>query len=79
MPTIRCDTWIEDRSIVIALVSRDCVIGAGSIVTKAAPNDAKAYANPARIVRYRVETALKEQWPKVGSRSTSANSGFDSE
>ena len=62
--TIGRDTWIGDRSIVMANVGKHCVIGAGSVVTKPIPDYAIAFGNPARIVRYRNETAnisLNEQ------------------
>ena len=54
--TIGRDTWIGDRSIVMANVGKHCVIGAGSVVTKPIPNYAIAFGNPARMVRSRVET-----------------------
>ena len=47
------DTWIGDRAIVMADVGRHCVIGAGSVVTKAIPDYAIAVGNPARVVRFR--------------------------
>jgi virginiamycin A acetyltransferase len=54
--TIGRDTWIGDRSIVMANVGKQCVIGAGSVVTKPIPDFAVAFGNPARVVGYRVET-----------------------
>ena len=55
--TIGRDTWIGDRSIVMANVGKQCVIGAGSVVTKPIPDYAIAFGNPARIVRYRTDSA----------------------
>ena len=54
--TIGCDTWIGDRSIVMADVGKHCVIGAGSVVTKPIPDYAIAFGNPARVVRFRTDT-----------------------
>ena len=62
--TIGRDTWVGDRSIVMADVGKHCVIGAGSVVTKPIPDYAIAYGNPARIVRFRTDTTeatLNEQ------------------
>jgi virginiamycin A acetyltransferase len=51
--TIGRDSWIGDRSIVLADVGRHCVIGAGSVVTKPIPDYAIAVGVPARVVRFR--------------------------
>ncbi len=51
--TIGRDSWIGDRSIVLADVGRHCVIGAGSVVTKPIPDYAIAVGNPARVIRFR--------------------------
>jgi acetyltransferase-like isoleucine patch superfamily enzyme len=47
------DTWIGDRSLVLANVGKHCVIGAGSVVTKPIPDYAIAVGVPARVVRFR--------------------------
>jgi acetyltransferase-like isoleucine patch superfamily enzyme len=47
------DTWVGDRSVVLADVGRHCVIGAGSVVTKPIPDYAIAVGAPAHVVRYR--------------------------
>ncbi len=47
------DTWIGERSVVIADVGDHCVVGAGSVVTRPLPDYAIAVGSPARIVRYR--------------------------
>lgn len=52
--TIGRDTWIGERSTVLADVGNHCVIGAGSVVTKPVPDFAIAVGTPARIVRYRI-------------------------
>jgi acetyltransferase-like isoleucine patch superfamily enzyme len=53
--TIGRDTWIGDRSVVLADVGRHCIIGAGSVVTKPIPDYAVALGVPAKIVRFRFE------------------------
>jgi acetyltransferase-like isoleucine patch superfamily enzyme len=52
------DTWIGDRSIVMADVGEQCVIGAGSVVTRPLPSRAVAAGNPARVLRFREEVAM---------------------
>jgi acetyltransferase-like isoleucine patch superfamily enzyme len=47
--TIGQDTWIGDRSIVMADVGRHAVVGAGSVVTKPVPDYAIVVGNPARV------------------------------
>lgn len=51
--TIGRDTWIGDRAIVLADVGKQCVVGAGSVVTKPLPDLAIAVGSPARVLRYR--------------------------
>jgi len=51
--TIGCDSWIGDRSVVMADVGKHCVIGAGSVVTRPVPDYAIAVGVPARVVRFR--------------------------
>jgi acetyltransferase-like isoleucine patch superfamily enzyme len=51
--TVGRDTWVGDRAIIMADVGKQCVIGAGSVVTKALPDYAIAVGSPARIVRFR--------------------------
>jgi virginiamycin A acetyltransferase len=51
--TIGTDSWVGDRSVVLADVGRHCVIGAGSVVTKPIPDYAIAVGVPARVIRYR--------------------------
>jgi len=58
--TIGCDTWIGERAIVAVSVGRHCVIGAGSVVTKPLPDYAIAMGVPARVVRFRGDTALDD-------------------
>lgn len=47
------DSWIGERAIIAADVGQHCVIGAGSVVTKAIPDYAIAVGVPAKVVRYR--------------------------
>jgi virginiamycin A acetyltransferase len=58
--TIGQDSWIGDRSVVMANVGRHCVIGAGSVVTKPVPDYAIAVGVPARAVRSRLEANASE-------------------
>ena len=47
------DTWIGERSVILADVGDHCVIGAGSVVTRGVPDYAVAVGVPARVVRRR--------------------------
>ena len=51
--TIGQDSWIGERSVVMADVGRHCVVGAGSVVTKPVPDYAIVVGVPARIVDWR--------------------------
>ena len=51
------DSWIGERAIIAADVGHHCVIGAGSIVTKPIPDYAIAVGVPARVIRFRNESA----------------------
>jgi acetyltransferase-like isoleucine patch superfamily enzyme len=51
------DTWLGDRVIVLANVGRQCIVGAGSVVTKPLPERVVAVGVPARVIRYRSEDA----------------------
>jgi acetyltransferase-like isoleucine patch superfamily enzyme len=51
--TVGRDSWVGDRSVVLADVGCHCVIGAGSVVTKPIPSYAIAVGVPARVVRFR--------------------------
>ena len=51
--TIGRDTWVGDRAVVMADVGQQCVIGAGSVVTRPIPDRAIAIGVPARIAQYR--------------------------
>jgi acetyltransferase-like isoleucine patch superfamily enzyme len=53
--TIGRDTWIGDRAVVLANVGKQCIVGAGSVVTKPLPDYAIAVGVPAKIVRYRTD------------------------
>jgi acetyltransferase-like isoleucine patch superfamily enzyme len=51
--TIGRDSWIGDRSVVLANVGRHCIVGAGSVVVTPLHDYAIAVGNPARVLRYR--------------------------
>ena len=48
---IGANCWIGTNSVVMANLGRDCVIGAGSVVSKAVPDNSLAVGNPARVIR----------------------------
>ena len=56
--TIGRDSWIGDRSVVLANVGRHCVVGAGSVVVTPLADYAIAVGNPARVLRYRNQESL---------------------
>jgi virginiamycin A acetyltransferase len=49
-------TWIGNGAIVMADVGRNCVIGAGAVVTSAIPDRSVAVGVPARVIRVRGES-----------------------
>jgi maltose O-acetyltransferase len=53
--TIGDNTWIGTRAIILPgrHIGKNCIIGAGSVVTKDVPDYAIVAGNPARIIRYR--------------------------
>jgi acetyltransferase-like isoleucine patch superfamily enzyme len=51
--TIGRDSWVGDRAIIMADVGKQCVIGAGSAVTRPLPDYAIAVGSPAKVVRFR--------------------------
>jgi acetyltransferase-like isoleucine patch superfamily enzyme len=51
--TIGRDSWLGDRSVVLADVGRHCVLGAASVVTRPLPDYAVAAGSPARVLRFR--------------------------
>ncbi len=50
---IGAGTWIGSASVILADVGRNCVIGAGSVVTRPIPDGVVAAGVPARVVRAR--------------------------
>ncbi len=57
--TIGRDSWVGDRAIIMADVGKQCVIGAGSVVTKPIPDYAVAVGSPARVLRFRSAATQK--------------------
>jgi virginiamycin A acetyltransferase len=51
--TVGRDSWIGERAVVMADVGKQCIIGAGSVVTEAIPDYAVAVGMPAKVIRYR--------------------------
>ncbi|GJM44159.1 MAG: hypothetical protein DHS20C21_10010 [Gemmatimonadota bacterium] len=54
--TIGRDTWVGNRSVVMANVGSRCVVGAGSVVTRELADRSVAVGSPARVVGTRGET-----------------------
>jgi acetyltransferase-like isoleucine patch superfamily enzyme len=53
MVRIGTGSWIGSASVILADVGRNCVIGAGSVVTRPIPDNVVAAGVPARVVRER--------------------------
>ena len=49
--TIGAGCWIGEGAIVMASLGQRCIVGAGSVVTKAAPDNTVAVGNPARFLK----------------------------
>lgn len=49
------NSWIGNGAIIMANVGRECVVGAGSIVTKDIPDNSVAVGNPARVIKERIK------------------------
>lgn len=47
------NSWLGTNTVVMAGIGKNCVIGAGSVVTKPIPDDSVAVGNPARVIRAR--------------------------
>ncbi len=60
--TIGGDSWIGDRSLVLADVGCHCVIGGGSVVTRPIPDYAIAVGVPARVIRFRNRDLASQSW-----------------
>jgi acetyltransferase-like isoleucine patch superfamily enzyme len=77
--TIGKDTWIGDRAVVLANVGQHCVIGAGSVVTKAIPDYAIVVGVPARVVRYRQGySGVRSQGSGIRSQESASGRRSDS-
>jgi virginiamycin A acetyltransferase len=51
--TIGRNVWIGTNSVIMADVGDDCIIGAGSVVTRPIASGSVAVGNPARVIRSR--------------------------
>jgi acetyltransferase-like isoleucine patch superfamily enzyme len=58
--TVGRDSWLGDRSVVLADVGRHCVLGAASVVTRPLPDYAIAAGSPARVLRFRDGTPQQQ-------------------
>jgi virginiamycin A acetyltransferase len=50
---IGAGTWVGSAAVILADVGSNCIIGAGSVVTRPIPNDVVAAGVPARVIRIR--------------------------
>jgi acetyltransferase-like isoleucine patch superfamily enzyme len=53
MVRVGSGSWIGSGAVILADVGRNCVVGAGAVVTKALPDDVVAVGVPARVIRVR--------------------------
>lgn len=58
--TIGRDSWVGERAVVMADVGDHCIVGAGSVVTRALPDLAVAAGCPAKVIRYRGDPVNRE-------------------
>lgn len=77
------DVWIGNRVTIMqgVTVGTGAVIGAGAIVTKDIPPYAVAAGCPAKVIKYRFDTAtieklLKSEWWKLDDATLKAKSGL---
>jgi acetyltransferase-like isoleucine patch superfamily enzyme len=70
--TIGHDTWVGDRTVVMADLGRHCVVGAGSVVTKPVEDYAIVVGNPARVIGSRNVSEANAKTDVVFSDQTSA-------
>ncbi|MBO0697404.1 MAG: acyltransferase [Zavarzinella sp.] len=59
--TIGAGSWIGAGAILMADVGRDCIVGAGAVVTKSVPDAVIAAGVPARVIRSRLEDKATER------------------
>jgi acetyltransferase-like isoleucine patch superfamily enzyme len=55
--TVGRDSWIGERAVLLTDVGRHCVIGAGAVVSSPIPDYAIAVGIPAKVLRYRDDSA----------------------
>jgi acetyltransferase-like isoleucine patch superfamily enzyme len=60
------NSWIGERAVIMADIGRNCVIGAGAVVTRPIPDNSVAVGAPARVVRTRNATWSDERCIVVG-------------
>jgi acetyltransferase-like isoleucine patch superfamily enzyme len=52
------DSWVGERAVVMFGIGRQCIVGAGSIVTREVPDRAMVAGNPARIIGWREDAPV---------------------
>lgn len=65
------DCWVGANCVVMNDLEQGCVVGAGSIVTRAIPPYSVAVGNPARIVRSRLHSDLNAPRESTGKAAAS--------
>jgi acetyltransferase-like isoleucine patch superfamily enzyme len=53
------NTWVGNGAIIMANVGRDCIIGAGTVVTNDIPPGSIVAGNPGKVVRSRYAESTK--------------------
>lgn len=51
--TVKHDCWIGNKAVIMADIGEQCVIGAGSVVTKSVEGKTVVAGNPAKLIRKR--------------------------
>lgn len=55
--TLGENSWVGNGAIIMANVGRDCIVGAGSVVTDDVPSGSIVVGNPAKVIRNRLPGA----------------------
>lgn len=61
------NTWLGEGSVVMSNVGSDCIVSAGSVVTKPIPDGMTAVGNPARFMNFERKPAYREPMPNSGT------------
>jgi acetyltransferase-like isoleucine patch superfamily enzyme len=75
--TIGRDSWLGERSVVLADVGRHCIVGAGSVVLQPLPDYAIVGGAPARVIRFREGAPLPGSNQRPADNSAGGQRGAD--